>query len=162
MLSIIFTSKINPVSVGLSYSQDPLVKKIETIDKINPGSWVVLESLPLENFPSMAGVNNFSGAMLYPQFSLWKEFPNYENYKDVINRYAHVSFGIVQEEKDNMRLVSPDFYTVFVNPCNDFAQKNIKYYISVKEVNSKCLTRLEDLNYYQTPIIIYQTTELTI
>jgi hypothetical protein len=161
LISFVFIFKINPIAIGLEYSKSSLVETISNINQEDPGTWAVLENLPLENYPTMAGVKNISGVMLYPQFNLWREFPNYENYEYIINRYAHVSFSLNQEGSDRMYLVAPDFYTVYVNPCSNFTQKNIKYFLSLKEIDLQCIEPVRSLDYYQAKAIIYKTIPLT-
>ena len=59
----------------------------------NNKSWVVFDSVVIENLPAIAGEHSLSGVQVYPQLSLWEKIDSSQVSKFAYNRYAHVIFN---------------------------------------------------------------------
>lgn len=162
VIAVSMTFYVNPLYRGVPFEKDVLISTIKQIDSAKPGTWAVLNNLVIENYPNMAGVKNISGVMIYPQFELWESFPNYSDYQNTINRYAHIGFSINSQHNNSMDLVRPDYYLVNIDPCDNFAQRNINFVVGIVPENSTCLEEVANLKLNQKPIFIYKTIKSTI
>jgi len=151
---------VNPVYRGVIFEKDILINDIVAINNRQNGTWAVVNNLVLEQYPVMAGVRNISGVMTYPQFDIWKTFPNEPAYERIINRYAHISFQLNNEHNDSMERVLPDYYWVKIDPCDSFAQQNITYLLSISPETNQCLEKIDQLQYNQQPIFIYKIIKI--
>ena len=59
----------------------------------NNKSWVVFDTVVIENIPAIAGEHSLSGVQVYPQLSLWEKIDSSQVSKFAYNRYAHVIFN---------------------------------------------------------------------
>lgn len=100
--------------------------------------------------------------MTYPQFEIWKNFPNHYNYQDIINRYAHITFVINNDNKEEIILRQADNYIVSINPCSNFVQHSVQYIISFNEEVNNCLILKKSIHYGNAKAYIYQVNDMTI
>lgn len=162
VVSLSMAFYINPVYKGVIFQKDIIIDKITEINNQQNGTWVVVNNLVLEHYPQMAGVRSMSGVMTYPQYDVWNNFPNVDQYQRVINRYAHIRFQLNSQNIDTMIKFQPDLYDVNIDPCDSFAQKSITYFLSISPETSKCLEKLDNFNFNQQPIFIYKVRQIMI
>lgn len=153
---------VNPIYRGVPFEHDQLVNSISDQNQVETGVWVVVENIALEQYPQMAGAKSISGVMIYPQYDIWKSFPGYDGNKDTINRYAHIMFKINNQNVNTIYLNQPDLYTVNIDPCNDFAQQNITYFVGTKAEDSKCIEPVKIFLNNQQQIFIYKVVKIVI
>ncbi|MFO0862169.1 MAG: hypothetical protein U0516_00385 [Candidatus Saccharibacteria bacterium] len=160
LISMAMSFYINPIYKEVPFEYDTVVKRISQQNAAQSGTWVVLENITLEQYPQMAGANSISGVMIYPQYGVWEDFPNYEQYKDIVNRYAHVTFKLNNEKMDYIYLNQADLMTVNIDPCNAFAQQHIMYFISTKVEVSPCINQINRFYNGQQLIYIYKIIKI--
>lgn len=160
VLTLLTSFLINPLYKGVPFEKNTTIHQITQQNNQQRGSWVVLNNIALEQFPQMAGVNTLSGVNIYPQYGIWRSFPNYEDYKDVVNRYAHIQFVINNENNNTIYLNQADLFTVNIDPCNTFAQQHITYLLSLKPETSPCIQQVKMFYDNSQQVYIYKIIKL--
>jgi hypothetical protein len=160
IISAIMSFYINPVYRGVPFEYDAIIKEVSQQNTVQPGTWVVLENIALEQYPQMSGANSISGVNIYPQYGVWKDFPDSQKYEDTINRYAHIMFKLNNEKTDTIHLNQPDLFTVNVDACDSFAQQHITYFISTKPETSPCIDQIKMFYNNQQQVYIYKIIKI--
>lgn len=132
-ISISFLAGVlaNPVRVGSDVvTKSPLVERIKSINSSDPGLWIVeggLPALPYNNVPLLGGASVLNSTNAYPNIKLWKKIDKENDDSKVYNRYAHISFNLIDENSEaKFKLNSPDSYTVSL-PITELKTLKIKY-----------------------------------
>jgi len=154
-------------SIYIGIGANPLYRNFRTI-KDNPLStfikqegstsneYWVSQGGYLQNFASINGEPTLSGIYNYPQFSLWKNIPGVDS--NNFNRYAHVGFNVTDNAPaiPVLKLISPDSFTVNLNPCSSFLkEKNVGFIISANILQSSCVSKEQVFSYPTMTIYVY-------
>lgn len=135
-LSILSSAWFNPLTKGSSefIQNNELSKKIIELDQKtnNKSTWLVFNSLQLQDLPRMIGVKSLNGVHYYPQFDLWSKLDPEKKLQNVYNRYAHVTFTLTDKDTFEIRLPQGDVVQVFIHPDNPlFKNLGVDYILSV-------------------------------
>lgn len=160
VLSGLMTFYINPVYRGVPFEYDTIIKEISQQNATQSGTWVVVENIALEQHPQMAGARSISGVNIYPQYDVWRDFPDYQKYQDIVNRYAHIMFKLNNNHINSIRLNQPDLFTVNIDPCDRFAQAHISYFVSTKPEASPCIEQIKLFYNNQQLVYIYKLIKI--
>ena len=101
-------------------------------------SWIVMDSIILENIPAIAGKHSLSGVNYYPQLGLWYRLDPEHKELATYNRYAHVVFTANSVPEGRIFYSpSPDILLVKLN-C-DIAKQlpNSGYILSSAPIDSQ-------------------------
>ncbi len=156
LLTFSFASsyRANPLYKGLSSLLDtPLAKEVRKINTDTKGQygWVVYSSIYLENYLIANGVKSLNGTYFYPQFALWSKFDKDGKYKDIYNRYAHVTL-FHDKKKDKFVLYHGDHFGFNLNPCDKELKKmNFRIFLFEKKFDYACLNlfkRVDNLSLF--------------
>ena len=169
---VIGLSIFTAFSVGSSIFINPLYKRSEPVALQNATSfikkhydnnksWIVFDSVIIENIPEVAGVHSLSGVQIYPQLSLWKNIDSSSIANIAYNRYAHEIFT-ANPNPNNVEFFNPqpDVLLVYFD-CN-VAKKlpNFGYALSPTLITSKsalqCLSLTDTIRYPNINLYIYK------
>jgi len=147
---------VNPLYRNFTTIKDnPLSTFVEQEGSSSNEYWVSQGGY-LQNFASMNGEPTLSGIYNYPQFSVWKNIPGVDSYN--FNRYAHVGFNVTDDAPavPVLKLISPDSFTVNLNPCSSFLkEKNVGFIISANILQSSCVSKEKTFSYPTMTIYVY-------
>ena len=155
-------AKVNPLikSTDVIYEK-PFAKKIQEIDQNdNEAIWICDNtSFVVNNYVMANGVKTLNSTNPYPDFSMYEklfgeEAAYNEAFKSIYNRYAHVSINIVDEET-SLDLMSPDSFTIHLN-YEDLEKLNVKYIVSLRNLNETDFNMNFDLLYSEDGIYIFE------
>jgi hypothetical protein len=163
ILSIASTAFIHPIYEGTAIiSKNPLVEKIQQIDKISPGRWIAEDSM-LENFPQMAGVKSLSGVYAYPDLNLWRSIAPKNTNSDTYNRYAHVNFNVDRSEAYQPTTFSTptgDHLAIAFEPCGPFMESaKLMYIVTSSPLNqssNSCMQFIDKQAFPAVTLYIYK------
>lgn len=131
---------VNPITVGTGgFDDSTLAKEIHQLDKADSSAVWLADSgeeitgalgifLYANGARSVGGINN------YPDFKKWAAIDPNQNFEDIYNRSAHISFRIVKSPTV-FTLVQPGAYVVSIN-VNDLSKLNIRYVVSNQPITS--------------------------
>ncbi len=149
-ISIITVYRVNPIRIGVDpLINSPLANEFKLINREDENKrWVVYDNIILGNYLLANGLNTISGTYIYPQIDLMRNFDSKEEYKDIWNRYAHVTYSNNQNVTSvEFILHQEDSFTIKINPCNNiFEELDVKYYIFMTKEDHSCLKLIKELN----------------
>jgi len=140
-LVIIFVAGlfVNPVVSGLDaiYQQD-LIKKIQQINSVENGLWIVDSGaeigFPVLNLPLMAGAPTINSTNVYPTLERWHLLDPDGSEEEIYNRYAHISMNLTNMNNEtNFVLKSPDLFEVNLNIA-DLEKLEVSYVFSKRDL----------------------------
>lgn len=140
-LVIIFVAGlfVNPVVSGLDaiYQQD-LIKKIQQINSVENGLWIVDSGaeigFPVINLPLMAGAPTINSTNVYPTLERWHLLDPDGSEEEIYNRYAHISMNLTNMNNEtNFVLKSPDLFEVNLNIA-DLEKLEVSYVFSKRDL----------------------------
>ncbi|WP_147369914.1 hypothetical protein [Mitsuokella sp. AF33-22] len=123
---------VNPIShTAASISESSLIKNIQYINENDPGIWITEgDELGIQNIPIMAGAATINSINTYPVLARWGLLDKNHDFKNIYNRYAHITMIIGKENNNKFILNFPDHFTVFLQ--NDDLRKLQVQYILTK------------------------------
>ncbi len=109
-------------------------------------SWVVMDSVIIENIPAVAGEHSLSGVQIYPQLDLWKSLGAPAAETPAYNRYAHVVFSATTP--NNLTFYNPQPDVLMVHFDCDIAKKlpNFGYALSSAPITDPTFTQCMKLD----------------
>jgi len=124
LISFITTIWFNPVvRGGTAYLyRNPLSKKILEIEQKEQGhtKWATFSNSTIYgNLFRILGVKAIDGLHPYPQFSLWKTFDRNKQGYLYYNRYAHISFAPISEDRITFDVPLHDNIIVYIQPFSE-------------------------------------------
>ncbi|MEI0530817.1 hypothetical protein R4I97_04585 [Brachyspira pilosicoli] len=128
---IISSIYINPIRKGLDVIYDSnLYKSIKEISSKDNGLWVSTVGIGVNNIPIIAGAPTINSVNTYPNLKRWKILDPELKYKDIYNRYAHISLNIVDDNSEpQFNLIQADLFELNIT-LNDLKKINTKYILS--------------------------------
>lgn len=160
VFSFFSSYRVNPLYRGLSpLINSELSVKLNAINKkdTDNSKYISYGNIAFGDYMRANGLKTLDGTYYYPDFDLWKKFDLTNKYRDIYNRYAHVSFN---EPKDKLNInvakfetSQSDCFSITIDPCSPILEKlNVNYYLFLNKVSYKCL----DLIDYSAPVFIYK------
>ena len=106
---------VNPIRSGIdSIKEIPEFQALCEFEK-EDSLWVVEGvGFPLGNLPIMAGLPTINSTNVYPNLERWESLDNDGKYREIYNRYAHITVFIVEDSAtDQFQAgITPDQFTV--------------------------------------------------
>lgn len=123
---------VNPIQQGIScVTETDLIKTLESIENTTDDIYIVEGFWPLTNAPLLAGKKCFDSTQVYPNTMKWEAVDPKGQYKDVYNRFCHISLNLVENETcfilQQADLINIDFC------LDDLETYGIHYLITQKE-----------------------------
>ncbi|PKM61574.1 MAG: hypothetical protein CVU99_02790 [Firmicutes bacterium HGW-Firmicutes-4] len=131
---------VNPVVSGLdAIYQLNLIKKIEQINTVKNGLWIVDSGaeigFPVINLPLMAGAPTINSTNVYPTLERWHLLDPDGSEEEIYNRYAHISMNLTNTDNEtNFVLKSPDLFEVNLN-INDLEKMEAAYVFTKRDLS---------------------------
>ncbi|HFI0432222.1 TPA: hypothetical protein ACGOZW_002046, partial [Streptococcus suis] len=137
-LVIIFLSgvMVNPIRVGSDVIfKSNLVTNIKSITNQDKQSKWIVDSIgyPITNIPLVAGAPTLNSTSAYPNLDLWKSLDTNGQYKEIYNRYAHVTVELTNSEEASFELLHPDAFKVRL-PISKLKELDVKYLVSIRDL----------------------------
>ena len=125
-LSFLTGALVNPLDNGtdLIY-ESPFLSEVEKIVESDPNALWITQGLPTD-YIIQVGARTINSVNTYPDLEKWEKLDVYNQYSDIYNRYAHITFDIQKINDTNFELVQPDSFIVHIN-INDLEKLNITY-----------------------------------
>lgn len=103
---------VNPVRRGVKHvTKLEVVKALKEISADRPKvKWAVLATYPIPNIALIAGVPSINSTNIYPTLERWSVLDPEGKYRDVYNRYAHISLKLKAEGPAEFRVLFPDHF----------------------------------------------------
>lgn len=123
------TGYFNPLVIG-GYSdltQTSIARLMSKVAEDSPGSgWIGLGQSEIGNYIKILGHRTYSGIQFEPQNRLWSQLDSSQKFKDVYNRYAHVTVNVQSgsQNKPSFVLTAADCFSVWLNSQSDFFAQN--------------------------------------
>ncbi len=169
---VIGLSIFTAFSVGSSIFINPLYKRSEPValqtatsfikkHYDNNKSWIVFDSVIIENIPEVAGEHSLSGVQIYPQLSLWKKIDSSSVADIAYNRYAHEIFT-TNPNPNNVEFFNPQPDVLLVYFDCGVAKKlpDLGYALSSAPINAdsalQCLSLIDTIKYPNVNLYIYK------
>lgn len=126
---------VNPVQKGLDVIYDSeLGKAVSEINENEEGLWIY-ESGPIAmsgNYLAIFGASTLNTTNTYPALKTWEKIDTLGEYKEIYNRYAHITV-VLTEEKTEFELLTPDHFKLHLNP-DDLSVLGVKYIVSSNDL----------------------------
>ena len=126
---------INPIQQGIQCATETtLVKTLTAIQNTSDDVYLVEGSTPYTNLPLLAGKTCLDSTQVYPNPEKWEAVDPTGQYKDIYNRFCHLSLSL-STEPTHFELGAPDY--VAIDFCiNDLAKYNVHYLLSQKDYSA--------------------------
>jgi hypothetical protein len=113
----------------------------------NNKSWIVFDSVVIENIPAIAGEHSLSGIQVYPQLSLWENLDPSQTNNFAYNRYAHEIFT-TNPNPNNVEFFNPqpDVLLVYFDCSIAKEIPNFGYALSSAPITNKSALQCLRLN----------------
>lgn len=104
--------RVNPIRRGAKHVQKlEVVRALKEISTVKPeAKWAVIASYPIPNVALIAGVPAINSTNIYPVLDRWSKLDPEGKYRDVYNRYAHISLKLKSEGPAEFRVLNPDYF----------------------------------------------------
>ncbi|MEB0201778.1 hypothetical protein QN354_08410 [Cryobacterium sp. 5I3] len=131
---------VNPLYRGVfDLNQTAIGATVHDIDAKGVGTWIGVGTYETMAVLVETGVPSLSGIQTYPSKAMWSEIDPSAHFEENWNRLGRV----VWELRAGGVAVSnpyPDVIEVSIDPCSEFAQRNIKYVLTDRaETADSCL-----------------------
>lgn len=147
VLTVISGVVVNPVNFGTSImTGTPLAKEIRRIDQQDPGKWIMLDDWIMPKYVYAQGVDCLNYLSWPPRFDLFEPLDEDGEFRDIYNRYAHVTVSLTTE-KTSFALNVTDSITVYLN-VNDLQKWNVEYVMVHGELSEEIEDVRFELLYY--------------
>lgn len=151
MISFIGGVMVNPIESGLdSLYQNPLLNRIQDINKKDEGAWAVCldDNWALNNIPTIVGAKCVNATSVYPDKKMWSNLGLVEN-EELWNRYLHLSLQISEDDALSYELISADQVRLYI-PVNDLKKIGVEYFITNREIPySSEIVKVDELYGYR-------------
>ena len=145
---------VNPIQQGIRcVTETNLVKTLESIENTADDIYLVEGNWPLTNAPLLAGKTCFDSTQVYPNPEKWEAVDPTSQYKDIYNRFCHISLNLV-ENKTSFQLHQGD--QISIDFCmDDLETYDIHYLVTTKSysiyknMNFKLVGVADEWNVYQ-------------
>ena len=125
-LSFLTGALVNPLDNGTDVIyESPFLSEVEKIVESDPNALWITQGLPTD-YIIQVGARTINSVNTYPDLEKWEKLDVYNQYSDIYNRYAHITFDIQKINDTNFELVQPDSFIVHIN-INDLEKLNITY-----------------------------------
>lgn len=147
MIALVLVSgaTVNPIARGVSALFDhPLEQKIKEIASEDKDAyWLSVNNIILQQVGIANGAKMLNAVNFYPDFEKWKLVDEDGEYKDIYNRYAHISVALTDKDTEYAVGATPDLITIKLN-CKDVLKWPVKYLVSVGKLES-CTDNFEKI-----------------
>jgi hypothetical protein len=161
IISFISGISIHPLCQGLNVFYDkPVSKQIKEISNQDKDAlWITADSpIILSNYILANGVKVLNSTNYYPNDNLWSVLDKNNNYKNIWNRYSHISINL-SKEATNVVLIQSDSININLY-ANDLCLLDVSYIASTSpqlENFSNNSIKIKDI-YKNDNVFIYKTT----
>ena len=162
-ISVFSGAMVNPLAHGVdSVYRAPVARMIEKIAADDPALWLVVDAQSkLNNYPIMLGAPTINSVNIYPALTRWESLDERQMYRDVYNRYAHISVLLTTEPATSFTLNLPDYFTVHLN-INDLKKLSVKYILTYTDLKEYRSSNIEFIELFRDRgLIIYQVKYLS-
>ena len=136
IMMVIVGGFVNPIQKGLDVIYDSeLGKAVSEINEAEEGLWIY-ESGPIAmsgNYLAMFGASTLNTTNTYPALETWEKLDTTGEYKEIYNRYAHITIVLTDKETE-FELLNPDHFKLHLNP-NDLSVLGVKYIVSSNDLS---------------------------
>lgn len=126
---------VNPVQKGLDVVYDSeLGKVVSEVNREEEGLWIY-ESGPIAmsgNYLAIFGASTLNTTNTYPALKTWEKIDATGKYKEIYNRYAHITV-VLTEEETKFELLNPDHFKVHLN-TKDLSVLGVNYIVSSNDL----------------------------
>ena len=145
ILMLVSGATVNPIARGtVALFNHPLEQKIREIAAEDRDAyWLSLNNIILQQVGIANGAKMLNAVNFYPDFEKWKMIDKDGEYRDVYNRYAHMSINLVEGKTEYAVGATPDLITVKLG-CVDVLKWPVKYLVSVGELGA-CRSDFEEI-----------------
>jgi hypothetical protein len=139
VLSFMVTGAVNPISVGVSTTEElPIGTAVAMVDRAAPGGWIMeLNRLPMGVLTEQA-IHSYSVIYNYPQIELWRELDPTGAHSERYNRYGFADFQL-HPGPTHFVEYSADQFSIAIDGCDSFVQKRVKHVLSARLLDSGCV-----------------------
>ena len=149
-------SGISPLYKGVFDLNDTKVgQAVRAIDDEKPGTWVGIGSFVPTAVLVESGVRALNGVQTYPPTEMWQMIDPEKRYENEWNRLANVGWDVGVGEPVVTNPVR-DQIRVTLDPCSDFAQKNVAYVLSEVPLDEACATPVKTVEQGPSSFTIYR------
>lgn len=147
---------INPLYKGLGpLLKTDLAEYIQEVSQEDNSKWVGYNSLALSQYALANGASMINGMHTYPQFKIWGEIDNKNEYKDIYNRFAYVLVSEKSKDEQTVVMIAPDTVEINMDTCDiTWKSLDVKYIISNGEINKSCIELKKGFSDYN--VYIYE------
>lgn len=127
---------VNPIQYGMPQFKEKELSKFIKNNYFLKENWLAYGNTVVPMYLKSQGLNVINGVNFLPNFNRLNILDRKHQYSKIYNRYAHITAQPLFEEKSKIKfkLVAPDAYEVFINPCSDEIKKlNIGYFVVPKD-----------------------------
>jgi len=151
------TSLANPLYIGLSLDDNPLVQYVKDQESKDDKYWISNDQPYLSSAILASGAELYGGVNAYPQAALWARY--FPQEKGVYNRYAHVRFKIdPTAQTPYLSLLQADSFRVTLSSCDPLLKElRIGYIVSDIELGEQlpCYPNRLSRDFKNKPLYIY-------
>lgn len=149
-------SGISPLYKGVFDLNDTKVgQAVRAIDDEKPGTWVGIGSFVPTAVLVESGVRALNGVQTYPPTEMWQMIDPEKRYENEWNRLANVGWDVGVGEPVVTNPVR-DQIRVTLDPCSDFAQKNVAYVLSEVPLDEACAKPVKTVEQGPSSFTIYR------
>ncbi len=159
MLGVIMFASIaiNPVVRGISdienHPSATFIQKKSVEDKSS--YWIGYDSPIYQSYILANGGKALNAVNFYPDWKKWKIIDEQGKYKDVYNRYAHITIKFSEDDKVHIESPLPDAVKVEL-PLSKLVDLKVKYLLSRNEIEKENDNYKLSKIYQDSDCIIYE------
>ena len=142
VLSLFAGALVNPVQRGIDMIYEfPLAGELRLLEEKDDEKWAAVNCLfPRPNYLLMYGLPTVNSTNIYPSFETWGKLDPKGIYKDIYNRYAHVTMYLTNDTyKEKFELINKDWFQVNVT-IDDLKTLDIHYVFSGENLRQYILS----------------------
>lgn len=160
-LSLVIGGLVNPLRTGLGVIENhTLGQAIKAIAAQDDGAWLVMgRDWVADCFPLMYGAKTVNCTNTYVNQALWDRLDPAGEYRDIYNRYGHMTVRLTQTEATRVELLYPDSFLVTLN-TQDLPKLNAKYVLSNHDLTEYNDANLQFEEIYSSPAVQYRIYQL--
>lgn len=141
---------VNPVQVGAAaLSKQPVVAEVQSINKKDPGVWVVTGAVSdfESNLLAANGMKTLTATQVTPNFRAWKKLDPTGKWNGIYNRYAFIALTIADKPAlEPFHLIAPDRFEVILTP-KQLKELGVTYVLSSMDLShvsagGECLVQI--------------------
>ena len=140
-----------PLNMGLDvFTDKPLAKEILKLSKADEeAKWLAFNNI-YANYALANDARIINSTNYYPNFNNWNLLDTNGKYKDIYNRYAHISVNLTDEET-SFSLIQTDAFLINLN-YNDMCKLKPTYYLTCIDYDNSLLEKI----YEEDGVYIYR------